>query len=223
MPSSKSDVELASEFAAFFSSKVSCIRDQLDGPLAVGDLSVEISPHLVAGSVLDCFQPVGVDKVIGYIRDLNKTYCSLDLIEVSKISPTYEVAAPLIKGIINLSFSEGVFVLSERRAIVHPQLKKPNLDRENKVNYSSVSNLTFLSKILERAILDQLLPHIESNAVIPKFQSAYRKFHSTETALCKIYDLVLNRLPVPASSLFWCCSISRLHLIQWIISCSWVI
>ena len=42
-------------------------------------------------------------------------------------------------------------------------------------------------------MLEQLLPLFYENKVIPPLQSAYRKYHSTESALCKIYnDLVLN-------------------------------
>ena len=56
-----------------------------------------------------------------------------------------------------------------------------------------MTNLTHLSKITERAMLDQLVPFLEEVGVVPRYQSAYRKPHSTETALCKIHDdLVSN-------------------------------
>ena len=42
-------------------------------------------------------------------------------------------------------------------------------------------------------MLDQLVPFLEEVGVVPRYQSAYRKLHSTETALCKIHDdLVSN-------------------------------
>ena len=54
-------------------------------------------------------------------------------------------------------------------------------------------NLTHLSKIIERAMLDQLVPFLEKVDVVPRYQSTYRKLHSTETTLCKIHDdLVSN-------------------------------
>ena len=60
-------------------------------------------------------------------------------------------------------------------------------------NYRPISNLSFSSKLIEHAVLDQLLAVLQRNTAIPTFQSAYRKFHSTETAMCKIYnDLVMN-------------------------------
>ena len=68
-----------------------------------------------------------------------------------------------------------------------------SLDPINVSNYHPVTNLTHLSKIIERAMLDQLVPFLEEVGVVPRYQSAYRKLHSTETALCKIHDdLVSN-------------------------------
>ena len=65
-----------------------------------------------------------------------------------------------------------------------------------------MTNLTHLSKIIERAMLDQLVPFLEEVGVVPRYQSAYRKLHSTETALCKIHDdLVSNTCHGKASIL----------------------
>ena len=94
--------------------------------------------------------------------------------------------------IINSSFAEGHFVASEKRGLIQPYLKKIRLDVKDLSNYRLVTNLTHLSKIIERAMLDQLVPFLEEVGVGPRYQSAYRKFHSTETALCKIHDLVSN-------------------------------
>ena len=65
-----------------------------------------------------------------------------------------------------------------------------------------MTNLTHLSKIIERAMLDQMVPFLEEVGVVPRYQSAYRKLHSTETALCKIHDdLVSNTYHRKASIL----------------------
>jgi hypothetical protein len=95
--------------------------------------------------------------------------------------------------IINKSFAEGVFPISLKNSMVQPLLKKDNLDKELMKNYHPVSNLSFLSKVLESVMLSQLWLHLDSCNAISKFQSAYQKHHSTETALCRIYsDLVQN-------------------------------
>ena len=50
-------------------------------------------------------------------------------------------------------------------------------------NYRPVSILSFLSKLLEKVVQDRLQAFLDSNDVMPPTQSAYRKFHSTETAV----------------------------------------
>src|SRR6218665_1164490 len=45
--------------------------------------------------------------------------------------------------------------------LVFPTLKKPNLDPDLCQNYRPISNLSFLSKTLERLVSFQLLPYIE--------------------------------------------------------------
>ena len=61
-------------------------------------------------------------------------------------------------------------------------------------NYRPVSNLSFLSKILEKVVASRLNSHINSSHTSNNYQSAYRKFHSTETALLKIYNDIISSM-----------------------------
>ena len=193
LPHSDSAADLASAFSGFFTEKISGIRVDLSRVPLGGEFLVDFSDHVDVVSTLQNFHQVDSDGVRGLIRRLNKTHCQLDPINVSKIPLAYESASPFVTKIINKCFEESNFVLSEKESLIHPSLKKPGLDCENMANYRPVSNLTFLSKIIERAMLDQLNPLFVQNGVIPVVQSAYREFHSTETALCKIHnDLVTN-------------------------------
>ena len=74
--------------------------------------------------------------------------------------------------------------------IIHPLLKKPGLDHICG-NYRPVSNLPFLSKVVEKAALKQFIKHCEENSFLPNYQSAYRKNYSCKTALVKVFDDIL--------------------------------
>ena len=79
-----------------------------------------------------------------------------------------------------------------KTAIVKPLLKKPSLNKNLLKNYRLISNLPFLSIILEKVVLYKLLSHLQENNLSNPFQSAYRAGHSTKTVLLRIVDNILS-------------------------------
>ena len=61
-------------------------------------------------------------------------------------------------------------------------------------NYRPISNLRFLSKVLERVVAARLVAYVEENKLSEPSQSAYRKGHSTETALVGVQHDILNAI-----------------------------
>ena len=84
----------------------------------------------------------------------------------------------------------GEFCEEWKTAIVKPLLKKPGLDLINK-NYRPISNLPFISKLVEKCMLKQLLDHCENRDLLPDFQSAYCEHYSRETSLIKLTNDIL--------------------------------
>ena len=55
-------------------------------------------------------------------------------------------------------------------------------------NYRPVANLSFISKIIEKAIATKIHDHLINNDIVDNFQSAYKAGHSCETALLRVYN-----------------------------------
>lgn len=110
-----------------------------------------------------------------------------------------ELIDPLLRFItfmINASLEHAIFPSSEKNSIVIPKLKKHNLDPYEMKNYRPISNLSFISKLTERIVSEQLKHYLQSNNLFLKFQSAHRGFHSTETVLLHILSDILEAADV---------------------------
>ena len=78
--------------------------------------------------------------------------------------------------------------------IVKPLLKKPFLGANALSNYHPISNLPFLSKILDKIVLRQFLAHRDTHILLCVHQPAYREGHGTETDLISIVNHILCAL-----------------------------
>ena len=98
-----------------------------------------------------------------------------------------------ITDIGNLSIETNAFPHEFKEAHVKPLLKKSSLPKNHLKNYRPVSNLNFISKILGKVVASRLQSHINKNDLANPLQSAYSKFHSTESALLKVQnDIALS-------------------------------
>ena len=88
--------------------------------------------------------------------------------------------------IINLSIGTNKILSAWKIAKVVPVHKKgPSRDPEN---YRPISVLPVLSKILEKAIHQQLLRHLEEQSLLTEYQFGYRPKRSTNLAATLIVD-----------------------------------
>ena len=96
----------------------------------------------------------------------------------------------LITKIVNVSLNNGDFSTKWRTAVVRPLIKKVGL-QIIKSNFRPVSNLAFIFKIVEQAMLLQLSQHCQDFNLQPDYQSAYRPDYSCETDVLKISNDIL--------------------------------
>ena len=191
--------DLANNFGNYFVQKIERINDSLDalqssGPLdSDGDASADnmgacancVDPDPRECAVFPNFKTLTQDQVSSIIGKAAMKSCPLDPVPTSVVLQVLDVLLPVITGMINMSFESGLFTEELRQALVLPTLKKCGLDITYE-NFYPVSNLPYVSKLSERAAAGQLIDHMTINGLHLELQSAYKKHHSTESALLKV-------------------------------------
>ena len=112
--------------------------------------------------------------------------CELDPLRTWLLRESIAELVPLITDFVNMSLRESMIPKSLKTALIRPLLKKPGLDSSILKKFRPVSNLTFISKVIES--FDPL-------------QSSYRDKHFTGTALIKVQNDILSALDAGSSAI----------------------
>ena len=116
--------------------------------------------------------------------------CEIDPIPTKLLKEILPSVIEPITKIINTSLHHGIFSKCWQTKVIRPLLKKIGL-KLIASNYRPVSNLTFLSKVVEKAVLNQLVAHFDINNLMPDYQSAYRANQSCEIVILKLVNETL--------------------------------
>ena len=143
---------------------------------------------------MDVLAPVTVDEVVKLTASMSLKSSPRDILLTSLLKICISALAPEIAHMANLSFKEGCFPSRFKTAQILPLLKKPSLDSEIFANYRPISNLSTISKMVERRALVRLNPFMTSSPNFNPVQFAYRTAHSTETALIKVFNDVYENV-----------------------------
>ena len=76
-----------------------------------------------------------------------------------QIKDNIEILCEPLTSIIDASFRTGVSTSKLREAVVFPILKKPSLDKEILKHYRPVSNISYVSKLMDK-ICGQIKDHL---------------------------------------------------------------
>ena len=188
LPSHNSLDELVNKFAFFFVTKMSEIRKQVINNSTSNTWTDEkiLSPELLAD-----FHPATENEIKKLIKESPSKSCS-DPIPTWLIKKCIDYLVPIITVGINLSLSSGNMPSNLKEAILIPLIKKACLNPEIFNHFRPISNLTYLSKHIEKVVATRLFDHMTTNGLHECLQSSYQKYHSTETALTCIHDDILR-------------------------------
>ena len=191
LPTYTSEAEMASRFASHFSEKISniCRELYLSSDGTNGEKHVDINNCCT--SKLSSFALPTPDEIKTIVMDAPPKSCNLDPAPTCLVKDTINELLPIVSHIDVTSLQSSVMPEKYKTSYISPLLKKIGLNLESLLNYRPISNLPFISKVIERVVAKQLTVYLQENDLHDQFQSAYRKDHSTETALIKVHNDIL--------------------------------
>src|SRR6218665_1219539 len=82
--------------------------------------------------------------------------CELDSLPASLIQDYMDDLLPFLTLLCNLSLQEVVLPDSQKRSVIFPALKRDGLDLKDQSNFQPISNVSFLTKIIEKIVSEQI-------------------------------------------------------------------
>lgn len=189
LPSSTSDITLANDFRTYFSDKVNKIRASIKHSVPSDSHSSSCDPNI---SLLYEFEPATAEELKQIVTSYKVKCSPEDPIPAFLLKENIDTFIPYWLDIVNLSLDVGSMELL-KSAVILPLIKDLGslVDKDNFKNYRPVSNLLFLSKLIERVVDSRLEKHMTLNNLHNGHQFGYKKYHSTESLLLKIVDKLL--------------------------------
>ena len=165
-------------FQQFLERKIRKVRDETRSDRAPEFTKTEFR--------FDSFEPCRIEELEKLIKSVPSKSCELDPIPTHLLKDVLDTVLPYIQLMCNQSITSGDMPISQKKALVTPRLKKPGMDVEEPASFRPVSNISFLSKIIERIVAGRLLTYMKRNNLLPQYQSGFRAGHSTETLLIRL-------------------------------------
>ncbi|PIK38247.1 putative RNA-directed DNA polymerase from mobile element jockey-like [Apostichopus japonicus] len=173
LPPDKDSKDLVHEFSIFFIDKITRIRASI---VSEGkSKSFSLTVHKPPSCALDMWEPATEDELKRIIMASPSKSCGLDPLPTNLLKQCVTPLLPVISTIVNNSLITGDVPSAFKLAHVTPLIKKPSLDPTVLSNYRPVSNLPFVSKILEKVVSSRLTSYFEHSGLQETHQSAYRK------------------------------------------------
>ena len=113
-----------------------------------------------------------------------------DGICIRMVRMSFDAIGTVLLHLVNSSISLSEVPQSWKHSLVHPIHKTG--DPSDPSNFRPISIVPVVSKIVERAVHQQLYNYLSQNHLLSSTQHGFRPRHSTETALISISDHILS-------------------------------
>ena len=193
LPEHGSKLDLTNDFNNYFKDKIDTIMMNLQSSDDNPTDPKYIESHRTTDVKFEVFLLIEEDTIKTIVRSAPSKSCELDPLPIPLLKEHLDVIAPALRDLVNNSMKSGIMSTNLKEALLRPLLKKMGLVLIPK-NFRPVSNLTYLSKLIERVVCAQISEMAEKSGNTEPLQSVYKKNHSTETVLLKVKADILQAM-----------------------------
>jgi len=127
----------------FFDEKVANVRAS----------TADVPPPFYSTAPLDCRFTCFSRSTIDDVTKAVQRHCMSDILPTNMLKSNVDLLAPFLTELFNRSLSLGSVPTIFKAAYITPLLKKPDAAQADVKQYRPISNLSVLSKLLERLVV----------------------------------------------------------------------
>ena len=159
--------KLSDEFADYFLNTIDKIKEPFKG-------EVKHSPPISSCTMLPHFKSLTEEQVFTLIQHMNHTTCVMDPCNKKFLMKFKDTLIGTITKIINISLSTSQYLNEWKIAVVRSLIKVNIFTHNTRITTHPINNLSFMSKLTEKAAQTELMTHFTEQNLLPKHQNAYR-------------------------------------------------
>lgn len=174
----KENYQIASMFNKYFISSIKSIRDEIQSVQYAGNIPVINSQFK--------FRAISIEELKIICKGV-KNKSDYNKITSRMLLDNWNLVGKIMLDIINTSLEKGVFPASWKTSMITP-IEKVSKTKKCE-EFRPINTLKTCEKIMEQVVKEQLEQYMESNKILSKYQSGFRKKYSCETTV----NYLINR------------------------------
>ena len=176
LPAYECAQDLSNDFVVYCQEKVANIYSSMKH--VQSSVTGGNSHNVCVACKLPEFSQVSEEDVIKLVNKAATKSCILDPVPTWFLKDNVSIFLPVLTRIINKSLTTGIFPSILKHTVLNPLIKKRSLNTDELKNYRPVANIKFLSKLIEKHVVNNINDHIVKNGLGEEFQSAYCVSHT---------------------------------------------